>query len=77
MMILIAAILGLTIFELLFEARARYLYCYAPVYAILGVLGLRQLFWRLSVGFNDTERKQQNDSIQSGTGPVDRDSLLQ
>jgi hypothetical protein len=77
MMILIAAILGLTIFELLFEARARYLYCYAPVYAILGVLGLRQLFWRLSVGFHHTERKDVHDSIQSGTGPVDRDSLLQ
>jgi hypothetical protein len=76
-MILIAAILGLTVFELLFEARARYLYTYAPVYAIIGTLGLRQLYWRLSVGFHHTERKDVHDSVQSGTGPVDRDSLLQ
>lgn len=37
------SIIGLTIFELLFEARARYLFTYTPVYIILGTLGL----WRL------------------------------
>lgn len=37
------SIIGLTIFELLFEARARYLFTYAPVYIILGTLGL----WKL------------------------------
>nr|WP_142412024.1 hypothetical protein [Clostridium sp. Marseille-P7770] len=36
------SILGLTIFELLFEARARYLYIYAPLYIILAVYGFRQ-----------------------------------
>lgn len=34
------AIIGLTAFELLFEARARYLFIYAPVYVMLGVNGL-------------------------------------
>ena len=36
------SILGLTIFELLFEARARYLFTYAPLYIILAVLGFSQ-----------------------------------
>lgn len=35
------SLIGLTIFELLFEARARYLYIYAPVYLLLGLCGLR------------------------------------
>ncbi len=33
------AILGLTLFELLFEARARYLYIYAPFYIIAATVG--------------------------------------
>ena len=33
------AIIGLSIFELLFEARARYLFAYAPVYIIIGING--------------------------------------
>lgn len=32
-------IVGLTLFELIFEARARYLYIYVPFYIISGVLG--------------------------------------
>ena len=36
------SILGLTIFELLFEARARYLFTYAPLYIILAVQGFSQ-----------------------------------
>jgi len=39
--ILMLSILGLTAFELLFEARARYLYIYAPVYISLSMLGLK------------------------------------
>lgn len=31
-------IIGITLFELLFEARARYLYLYVPVYMLLFVL---------------------------------------
>lgn len=34
------AIIGLTIYELLFEARARYLFTYLPIYLILAVVGL-------------------------------------
>ncbi len=33
------AVIGLTIFELLFEARARYLFCYAPFYVMLASVG--------------------------------------
>lgn len=33
------AVLGLTLFELLFEARARYLYIYVPFYIIAAVMG--------------------------------------
>ena len=34
------AIIGLTIFELLFEARARYLITYVPIYIIIAIQGL-------------------------------------
>jgi len=33
------AIIGLTVFEMLFEARARYLYCYVPLYILLASVG--------------------------------------
>jgi len=33
------ALIGLTIFETVFEARARYLYCYAPLYILLAAMG--------------------------------------
>ena len=33
------ALIGLTLFVLLFEARARYLYCYVPVFVLLSVSG--------------------------------------
>ena len=42
-----AAILGLTLFELLFEARARYLFGYAPVYVMLAGVGLAGLTGRM------------------------------
>ena len=41
--VLLLAIVGLTIFELVFEARARYLFAYAPVYILLAVIGLQGL----------------------------------
>ncbi|MBE7064698.1 MAG: hypothetical protein E7384_02645 [Ruminococcaceae bacterium] len=37
--VLMLAILGLILFELLFEARARYIYTYLPVFCILAALG--------------------------------------
>lgn len=41
------ALIGLTMFEWIFEARARYLYLYAPFYVMLGVEGFRQTALRL------------------------------
>ena len=37
-------LIGLTIFTLLFEARARYLYLYAPYYIILAVIGIETIY---------------------------------
>ena len=44
---IILSLIGLTLFELLFEARARYLYIYSPVYVIAAVYGIRDLDYRL------------------------------
>ena len=41
------AVLGLTLFLLLFEARARYLFLYTPVYLLLGGIGLKNLYFGL------------------------------
>lgn len=38
--ILALALVGLTVYEILFEARARYLYLYIPVYCVLAASGL-------------------------------------
>ena len=40
------AVIGLTVFELLFEPRARYLYTYAPFYIILAVSGIQMIIKR-------------------------------
>ena len=37
------SIIGLTIFGLLFEARARYLYSYAPVFVLLSCFGMNEI----------------------------------
>lgn len=42
--VLMLALLGLTAFELLFEARARYLYAYVPVYAVIAAGGIKMIF---------------------------------
>lgn len=52
------ALIGLTLFELIFEARARYLYCYVPLYVLLGSWGLEHFYqfmrytikWRIEYG---------------------------
>ena len=41
--IMILSLVGLTIFELLFEARARYLYTYVPIYIIVAMYGMRDV----------------------------------
>ena len=40
--LIMLTIIGLTLFELLFEARARYLYLFAPFYILLAVYGMRE-----------------------------------
>lgn len=37
------SVLAICLFELLFEARARYLYLYSPLFYIIGILGLEKL----------------------------------
>ena len=41
--ILMLSIIGLTLFQLLFEARARYLFIYTPIYIILAILGIHNI----------------------------------
>lgn len=45
-LVLFLSILGLTVFELLFEARARYLYCYIPIYILIANVGLDVQTWK-------------------------------
>jgi len=41
--ILMLTVIGLTLFEILFEARARYLFTNIPIYILLAVIGLKTL----------------------------------
>ena len=41
--VMILSLVGLTIFEWIFESRARYLYCYIPLYIFLACLGLERM----------------------------------
>ena len=41
--IVILGIIGLFIFEILFEARSRYIFIYVPLYIFLGVIGLKNV----------------------------------
>ena len=44
--VLLLSLIGLTIFETIFEARARYLYIYVPVFCMAAVMGLDKLMKR-------------------------------
>jgi len=48
--VIFLSIIGLTMFELLFEARSRYLYSYVPIYLAAAVLGIRVLADRIKQG---------------------------
>lgn len=39
--IIILGILGLYIFETIFEARSRYIFVYVPLYILIGVMGIK------------------------------------
>jgi hypothetical protein len=43
LIVLMLSLIGLTMFELIFEARARYLYIYAPIYIVLCAVGLKSI----------------------------------
>ena len=46
--VLMLGIIGLSLFELLFEARARYLYIYVPLYIILAIYGISFINQKIS-----------------------------
>ena len=47
LIVLMLSLVGLTLFELIFEARARYLYIYAPIYIVLSMVGLKNILNRI------------------------------
>ncbi len=51
---MLLSVVGLTLFELLFEARARYLFTYVPIYILLALYGLQFIKTKL-------ERKTKNE----------------
>ena len=48
--VLYLALIGLFIFESIFEARARYLYTYVPIFIIAAILGLKSLMDKINKG---------------------------
>ena len=52
----VTSLIGLTLFELLFEARARYLFIYSPFYILVGLLGWRE-WGRMIQGIRKKEKK--------------------
>lgn len=49
-LVAVLSIIGITLFELIFEARARYLYIYAPFFVMLGTMG----YWSVIQRFKKT-----------------------
>ena len=41
--VVMLSLIGITLFEMLFEARARYLYCYVPIYILMASMGLNRV----------------------------------
>ncbi|WP_300766249.1 hypothetical protein [uncultured Acetatifactor sp.] len=52
------SIVGITVFELIFEARARYLFIYVPFYIILAVRGASVLKWMCKNKFRERQNSQ-------------------
>jgi hypothetical protein len=61
--VLILSQIGITAFLLIFEARARYLYCYSPIIVLIGFLGYNELNNKIGKlqlhfgGHNEKKRK--------------------
>ena len=60
-MVMVMSVIGLTVFELLFEARARYLFCYAPLYVILSGWGLRNVYCNIRYCFRNFAAPENED----------------
>ena len=45
--VLFLALLGLSLFEMIFECRARYLYTYAPLYILIAMIGFERVLKRI------------------------------
>ena len=56
--IVILSIIGLFIFEILFEARSRYIFIYVPLYIFLGVIGLKNVLSFLVVKIKGIKNKE-------------------
>lgn len=56
--IVILGVIGLFIFEILFEARSRYIFIYVPLYIFLGVIGLKNVLSFLVVKIKGIKNKE-------------------
>ena len=54
--IIYLSIIGITLFLLIFEARARYLYCYAPIFVLASILGLDSIMIQKKKGKKHDKR---------------------
>ena len=55
-LVIALSIIGLTMFETLFEPRARYFYIYVPFYVILAPIGLRNVLEKFKSKKDKKER---------------------
>ena len=65
--VMMLSLLGLTAFELVFEARARYLYCYVPIFVGCAALGLRNwlhLFAKIESRLKAIKNKSNSNKIK-------------
>lgn len=59
--ILMLSIIGLILFELLFEVRARYIYTYLPIFCILAALGINGVVQKISLYYDHKQRSKEFD----------------
>ena len=53
--IIMLCIIGITIFELLFEVRARYLLVFSPVFCIVAIIGVQEIWQKVNTFFKYRE----------------------
>jgi hypothetical protein len=57
-------VIGITLFEVLFESRARYLYTLTPLFLILAVMGYRNVWQRITTAL--AHKTQNREALASG-----------